>query len=397
MRIRIIALIFIAVLTCFGAVESAPTSPPPEVDILTVGALLPLHGENSNYGISAQIALQIAQEDINKLFSDLGRTIRVSVVVIDTQSNPEITLKALKELQHKGIRIMIGPEQSQSLARVREYADQNEVILISCASTASSLAIANDTTFRLAPNDATLAQLLTFLMQRDCIKVLIPLARRDLWADDMLNATKREFESKNGIMREAVRYHPQTTNFSSQLNLLHTLLENETKHNDTDSVAVYVSAFDEIVPILSQATGDPVLTSVRWYGNDLANAAISQNKTAAEFAYSVHFLSPVIGGTCEPKYEQIKKAVFNETGREVSSLVANDYDALWLIAYAYLLAGSDEAGALKLAFPEAAKRYRGEFGWMRLNEAGDLKDVPYTIAHLKKDNDTFQWVPYAIL
>jgi len=397
MRIRIIAPIFIALLICFIAAESAPSSPLPEEDILAIGALLPLHGENGNYGISAQIALQIAQEDINKLFSDLGRTIRVSVVVIDTQSNPEITLKALKELQHKGIRIMIGPEQSQSLARVREYADQNEVILISCASTASSLAIANDTTFRLAPNDATLARLLTFLMQRDCIKVLIPLARRDLWADDMLNATKREFESKNGIMREAVRYHPQTTNFSSQLNLLHTLLENETKHNDTDSVAVYVSAFDEIVPILSQATGDPVLTSVRWYGNDLANAAISQNKTAAEFAYSVHFLSPVIGGTCEPKYEQIKKAVFNETGREVSSLVANDYDALWLIAYAYLLAGSDEAGALKLAFPEAAKRYRGEFGWMRLNEAGDLKDVPYTIAHLKKDNDTFQWVPYAIL
>jgi branched-chain amino acid transport system substrate-binding protein len=397
MRIRIIATIFIALLICFIAAESAPSSPLPEEDILAIGALLPLHGENGNYGISAQIALQIAQEDINKLFSDLGRTIRVQVVAIDTQSNPEITLKALKELQHKGIRIMIGPEQSQSLARVREYADENEVILISCASTASSLAIANDTTFRLAPNDATLARLLTFLMQRDCIKVLIPLARRDLWADDMLNATKREFESKNGIMREAVRYQPQTTNFSSQLNLLHTLLENATKDNDTDSVAVYVSAFDEIVPILSQATGDPVLTSVRWYGNDLTNAAISQNKTAAEFAYSVHFLSPVIGGTCGPKYEQIKKAVFNETGREVSSLVVNDYDALWLIAYAYLLAGSDEAGALKLAFPEAAKRYRGEFGWMRLNDAGDLKDVPYTIAHLKKDNDTFQWVPYAIL
>jgi branched-chain amino acid transport system substrate-binding protein len=397
MRIRIIATIFIALLICFIAAESAPSSPLPEEDILAIGALLPLHGENGNYGISAQIALQIAQEDINKLFSDLGRTIRVQVVAIDTQSNPEITLKALKELQHKGIRIMIGPEQSQSLARVREYADENEVILISCASTASSLAIANDTTFRLAPNDATLARLLTFLMQRDCIKVLIPLARKDLWADDMLNATKREFESKNGIMREAVRYQPQTTNFSSQLNLLHTLLENATKDNDTDSVAVYVSAFDEIVPILSQATGDPVLTSVRWYGNDLTNAAISQNKTAAEFAYSVHFLSPVIGGTCGPKYEQIKKAVFNETGREVSSLVVNDYDALWLIAYAYLLAGSDEAGALKLAFPEAAKRYRGEFGWMRLNDAGDLKDVPYTIAHLKKDNDTFQWVPYAIL
>jgi len=397
MRIQIIAPIFIALLICFITAESAPSSQPPEEDILAIGALLPLHGENSNYGISAQIALQIAQEDINKLFSDLGRTIRVQAVAIDTQSDPEVTLKALKELQHKGIKVMIGPEQSQSLAKVREYANQNGVTLISCASTASSLAIANDTTFRLAPDDATLARLLTYLMQRDGIKVLIPLARRDLWADDMLNATKREFESKKGIMREAVRYYPQTTDFSSQLNLLHTLLENATRDIGRDNVAVYVSAFDEIVPILSQATGDPMLATVRWYGNDLTNAAISQNKTAAEFAYSVHFLSPVIGGTRGPKYEQMKKAVFNETGREVSSLVANDYDALWLIGYAYLLAGSDEARALKLAFPAATERYRGEFGWMKLNEAGDLKDVPYTIANLKKDNDTFQWVPYAIL
>jgi branched-chain amino acid transport system substrate-binding protein len=378
-------------------VESAPTSPPSEENILAIGALLPLHGDGSNYGISAQIALQIAQEDINKLFSDLGRTTRLRVIVEDTQTDPDITLKALKALQSQGIRIMIGPEQSQSLANVREYADQNEIILISCASTAPSLAIENDTTFRLVPDDAALAHLLAFLMQRDGIKVLIPLARRDLWADGMLSATRNEFEKEDRIMKKAVRYNPQTTNFSSQLNLLHLEVESAARDNASEYTAVYVSAFDEIITILSQAAGDPVLNSVRWYGNDLTNAAISQNKTAAEFALSVNFLSPVIGGICEPKYEQIKKEIFNETGRETCSLVANDYDALWLITYTYLLAGSDEAGKFKQAFPVAAKRYRGEFGWMKLNEAGDLENIPYTIANLEEDNDTFQWVPYAIL
>ncbi len=397
MRIEIIALIFIAALTCFGTPEGAPSSPPTEEDILAIGALLPLHGENSNYGISAQIALRIAQEDINKLFSSLGRTIRVRVVTIDTQSDPEITLKALKELQTQGISIMIGPEQSQSLAKVREYADQNAIILISCASTTPSLAIENDTTFRLAPDDSTLAHLMASLIQRDGIKVLIPLARRDLWADGMLNVTKYEFEGEDRIMQEAVRYDPQTTDFSSQLNLLRSEVESAAKGNSRDNVAVYVSAFDEIITILSQAFGDQVLNSVRWYGNDLTNAAISQNKTAAEFALSVHFLSPVIGGTCGPKYELIKKAVFDETGREASSLVANDYDALWLITYAYLLTGCDDARAFKQAFPVATEKYQGEFGWMKLNEAGDLKNVPYTIANIKKDNGTFQWVPYAIL
>jgi branched-chain amino acid transport system substrate-binding protein len=364
---------------------------------LPIGALLSLHGEGSNYGISAQIALKIAEADINKLFSDLGRTTKIQVVVEDTHTDPDMTLKALKDLQSQGIRIIIGPEQSQCLANVREYADQNGIILISGGSTAQSLAIENDTTFRLAPDDATLAHLLVSWMQRDGIIVLIPLARRDLWADDMLSSTKREFEGEDRIMQEAVRYDPQTKNFSSQLSLLRSEVKDAVGSHGADCVAVYVSAFDEIVTILSQASEEPSLRSVRWYGNDLTNTVISKNRTAAEFALSVHFLSPVIGGICEPKYERIKKAIFNETGQQACSLAANDYDALWLITYTYLLAGSNDTKAFKQAFPVVAERYRGVFGWMKLNHAGDLENVPYTIANLEKDNDIFQWVPYAIL
>jgi ABC-type branched-subunit amino acid transport system substrate-binding protein len=124
---------------------------------LTVGALFSLHGDNSNGGISSQIAIKIAEADINELFSTLGRTIRVHVVVKDSQSDPEITWKALKELQAQGIRIILGPEESQPLSYVRKYANDSGIILISGSSTASSLAIKNDTTFRLVPDDDTLA------------------------------------------------------------------------------------------------------------------------------------------------------------------------------------------------------------------------------------------------
>ncbi|MDD4652997.1 MAG: ABC transporter substrate-binding protein [Methanothrix sp.] len=397
MRISIISLIFAAIIICFSTAVSDPGALQPQKDILPIGALLSLHGDGSNCGISAQIALKIAESDINKLFSDLGRAIQIQVAVEDTQTDPDITLKALKNLQSQGIKIIIGPEQSQCLANVREYADQNGIVLISGGSTAESLAIENDTTFRLAPDDATLAHLMASLMLRDGIIMLIPLARSDLWADDMLSATKSEFEGKDRIMQEAIRYDPQTTNFSSQLSLLHSEVRDAVESYGADCVAVYVSSFDEIVTILSQAAGDPMLNSVRWYGNDLTNMVISQNKTAAEFALSVHFLSPVIGGICEPKYERIRKAISNETGRQACSLAANDYDALWLITYTYLLTGSNDTKTFKQAFPVVAERYRGIFGRMKLNEAGDLENVPYTLSNLKEDNDTFQWVPYAIL
>lgn len=390
-------LILALMLAYISAAQCNSTLQDNSEKVLTVGALLSLHGDSDNHGISAQMALKIAETDINRLFSDLGRDFRVSVVVVDTHTNSDSTHNALKELQAQGIRIIVGPDESQSLADVREYANKNGIVLISGASTVPSLAIGNDTVFRLAPDDATLAHLLAAMMQNDGIKVLIPLARRDLWADGMLNSTKSEFERGDGIMLEAVRYDPQTTNFSSDLNLLRSEVRRAVKGNGANYVAVYVSAFDEIVAIFSQASDDPVLSSVRWYGNDLSAVAISQNRTAAQFAESTHFLSPVFGGMGGPKYVQIKNAVFNETGREASPFAANDYDALWLITYTYLLAGSDDAEAIKLAFPIVAGRYRGEFGWMKLNEVGDLDDVPFTMAHLKKDNDAFKWEPYAIL
>jgi len=397
MMLRPAILIFAVMLAYISAAQCISTSQDNSEGVLSVGALLSLHGDSDNHGISAQMALKIAETDINRLFSDLERPFRVRVVVLDTHTDSDSTLNALKELQSQGIRIIVGPDESQSLADVREYANRNGIILISGASTAPALAIENDTVFRLAPDDATLAHLLAVMMQNDGIKVLIPLARRDLWADGMLSSTKSEFERDDGIMLEAVRYNPQTTNFSSDLNLLRSEIRRAVKGNGAHYVAVYVSAFDEIVTILSQAVGDPVLSSVRWYGNDLSAVAISQNRTAGEFADSTHFLSPVFGGMAGPKYEQIKNAVFNETGREASPFATNDYDALWLITFTYLLAGSDDAEDFKLAFPLVAGRYRGEFGWMKLNGAGDLNDVPFTIAHLKKDNETFKWEPYAIL
>jgi len=158
---------------------------------------------------------------------------------------------------------------------VRKYANDSGIILISGSSTAPSLAIKNDTTFRLVPDDDTLAHNLVALMNREGIKVIIPLARKDVWGDGMLNAVKKEFGLKGGTMLDAVRYYPSTENFSHELSLLHSEVIRAVEVNGNSSVAVCVAAFDEILPIFSQANSDPVLSSVRWYDCDTSAIALS--------------------------------------------------------------------------------------------------------------------------
>jgi branched-chain amino acid transport system substrate-binding protein len=98
------------------------------------------------------------------------------------------------------------------------------------------------------------------------------------------------------------------------------------------------------------------------------------------------------------KYEQIQKEVMNATGREAETFAINDYDALWLITYTYLMVGSDDPDAFKWVFPLVAKTYRGNTGWMKLNDAGDLDNAPSTFVQLKENNGSFAYpTTYAIL
>jgi branched-chain amino acid transport system substrate-binding protein len=395
MSVKFTFLIF--VLMYIGSADCTSSPQATAERNLTVGALFSLHGDNSNGGISSQIAVKIAEADINKLFSTLGRTIRVHVVVKDSQSDPNITLKAMKELQAQGIRIIIGPEESQTLSYVRKYANDSGIILISGSSTASSLAIKNDTTFRLVPDDDALAHNLAALMHRDGIKVIIPLARQDVWGGGMINSIKKEFGLKGGTMLDAVRYSPSTENFSHALTLLHSEVIRAVEGNGNSSVAVFVAAFDEIMPIFCQVNDDPILSSVRWYDCDTSAIALSSNPEASKFAVSTHFLFPTYGLESNPRYEQIRIEVKKETGHEADTFAVNDYDALWLITYTYLMVGSDDPDAFKRVFPLVAETYRGNIGWMKLNDAGDLENAPSTFVQLKMINDSFEPTTCAIL
>lgn len=386
----------IFVLVYIGSADCT-SSPQATERNLTVGALFSLHGDNSNGGISSQIAVKIAEADINKLFSTLGRTIRVHVVVKDSQSDPEIALKALKELQAQGIRIIIGPEESQSLSHVQKYANDSGIILVSGSSTASSIAIKNDTTFRLVPDDDNMARNLVALMHRDGVRVIIPLARKDVWGDGMLDAIKKEFDLKGGTTLDAVRYDPSTEDFSHELNLLHSEVIRAVEDNGNSSVAVFVAAFDEILPIFSQANGDPIFSSVRWYDCAPSGISLIHNPKASEFAVSTHFIFPAYGIQGNMKFEQIQKEVMKETGREAEIFAVNDYDALWMLTYTYLIVGSDDPDAFKWVFPMVANTYKGNIGWMKLDDAGDLQNAPITFLQLKENNGSIEPTTYAIL
>jgi branched-chain amino acid transport system substrate-binding protein len=360
---------------------------------LTIGALLPLTGSLTLSGQADLAALGMAEQDVNDTLSGAGKELRIKLVVKDTGTNPNTTLSELKDLQAQGINIVIGPETSASLSQVRGYANQNGIILISHASIASSLAIANDTTFRLTPDDRQLGMAIADLMHGDGIRVIIPMDRGDVWGKELLNATAAAFSSQGGTTMNPILFNPDAGNFSAKIDTVGKELRDALRGHDNRSVAVYLLSFEEGAAIMSQsqAMNDPILSSVRWYGGDGSAVTFSDNPAAARFAKMTRFVFPRYGNGRSETFLRLKKRLEREPDTEN----VNVYDALWLAIQTYAAAGSDKSEIFKNVLPKVSDSLMGSYGSLALNAAGDREFANYEFLTLERVNGGLQWVPIA--
>lgn len=82
---------------------------------IRIGLLVPLTGKNSEIGQSIIKSTRLAINTINNA--------SIEIIPKDTQSKPEVTLKAAKELANSGIKIVIGPVFNESLIYLGELSE----------------------------------------------------------------------------------------------------------------------------------------------------------------------------------------------------------------------------------------------------------------------------------
>ena len=82
---------------------------------IKIGLLIPLTGENKEIGNQIIKSTKIALQDIDAK--------KIEIYPKDTNSNPDQTIKSVKELQEIGIKIVIGPVFYRSLDYLTEIED----------------------------------------------------------------------------------------------------------------------------------------------------------------------------------------------------------------------------------------------------------------------------------
>jgi branched-chain amino acid transport system substrate-binding protein len=367
--------------------------------VFKIGVLASLTGGSGNsLGQDTLAALQIAADQLDVEAKANRGGYRLHLFVRDTQQDPLKALAAIKDLDKRGVQIIVGPQTSSEVAMIKPFADAHNILVISQGSTASSLAIAGDNIFRFCPNDKREAEAIVALMQHDGIHSIVPLWRNDAGNNGLHDSVKAALENVGGTVTSGVQYQTTTTDFSTATASVASQIQSlVTAGADPNSVAIYSAAFDEIVDVFHSASANLTLSSTRWYGSDgvALSAALTGDASAAAFAASVYYPNPTFGldDSLQNLWQPVADAIEARTGIAPDAFALSAYDALFVVERALRVTGNlKNFASFKSAFVDAADSYSGITGSTALDAAGDRLSADFDFWAVRQVSGTFSWV-----
>jgi|HigsolmetaAR202D_1030399.scaffolds.fasta_scaffold19254_2 ABC-type branched-chain amino acid transport systems, periplasmic component len=191
---------------------------------LTVGALVPLTGDLSQFGPPGQKAAELAIEEASAALEEAGADITVTMETADTQTEPQAAQTAAQQLVSNGATCLVGPWASGETVPVgRSVAARSEVPLISPSATSPEITDLPDNgfVFRTAPSDALQGQVLADVVEQELgsADATVSLAaRNDPYGEGIVNEFKAAWEAKGGTTTGPVLYDPELSSYNSEAN-----------------------------------------------------------------------------------------------------------------------------------------------------------------------------------
>jgi branched-chain amino acid transport system substrate-binding protein len=362
---------------------------------ITIGDLVALTGDLSNYGQRSKNSVDMAVTDINSWLSTTGMNVQFAVVHEDTATDPATALQKLQTLAAQGIQVYVGPMTSAEARNVLSYANTNHLVLISQSSTAEDLGIPNDYLFRLVPTDFAQSTAVARVVYEYGVHNAIVVARHDTWGDGLSGAFEQKYQALGGTIVDTIQYTPissGTYDFSAQLTQMQNDYNSAVAKYGASSVGVVAVSFDELSVLYQQMASYPALTKTVWFGTDGTAESSTISTAAGNTAAQVKSLSTIYAPTRGDKYAAFTSAYAAKYGGQPDAYAYSAYDAAWVAALTILSVGKNDGAAVQKAIIGVANNYYGVAGWPDLNANGDRAISDYDIWEVQASSGAYQWV-----
>ena len=351
---------------------------------IPVGLLAPITGALSTIGEEYLVITNIAAADVNEYLQTRGEPWTLKLILEDTESSPDIALEKAMDLHAQGARTIVGPVASASLYAIKNYVDEKDMLVLSCCSSASAVAIPDDNIYRLTTVDSHYITIHAEAAKSHGLDNLIHVYRGDVWGDGIDVALKAGFSEHGGMVSNWIRYNPDTADYAAVARHLSEIVGDVTQTTDPSRVGVMISGYAEYLDIIREAASHDTLDDITWFGaaTPIEDPNISNDPIVKEFVDKVGLYSITLSVPDSERYRQIEAAITERLGYEPSPFIYAAYDAVWLLALTMLDAQTANAAGLKASIADVAEEYQGVAGDIRFNDAGDLVDSDYDVWHV---------------
>lgn len=322
---------------------------------------------------SANAIAAIAKDDINAYLWDQGAGFSVEFVVRDNQASAAKALENTQYFKSQGIDLVIGHGWSGQCSASLSYVNENNMLLISPSSTSPLLSIAGDKLFRTCPNDFAQGPALAEMWDTWGIRAVLVMQRGDAWGDGLFNILEDELDARGIDLLGKIRYAPESTEFSSYLDLADGILgEAIAEYGGAQYVGFQLMSFSEDRIVQTQAADYPNLMDVIWMSTESGGRSERMLDETGELCVQTRHFSPFMGfDESNPEYVEFEDRYIELTGYYPSFYDAVHYDAFRLLVKCILETGSTDAGLIADAIIPLSETYSGLTGNLALDETGD--------------------------
>lgn len=343
-----------------------------------VGMMVQVYDEGTNHRMAGA---QMAIDDYNWYLDSIGEQWHLELVIKDDDATADGAVEKIRELAGEGISLVIGPSGSGQIRVIEDYLRENDMLAISCCSTAPSLAIA-DNIFRITPDDTNQAKALAGILQDDGIKAVVIIYRNDVYGQELSAAL--DAETGNNVVKRAFPYAPGTGDFADIIQEAAGEVQDAINMHGAERVAVVVISFSEVTDLVAAAMSSGMLGDIRWYGSEaVVNRSDLARGDLGEFAESVGLSGVIVSAPSGPVNDYITHRLAAKLdllpGEAPVTYAYTSYDAVLILAGAILATQSTDTGSLIDAIPHVAAHTYGAMGYGTLNEYGDLAASDYAI------------------
>ncbi len=359
------------------------------VQTYTLGVAQPFTGSLGTFGTDFNKGIELAVDQMNAQLADAGVKIKFVTASADTLGTPDGAAKAVQTIvQTTGAQVIVGPLTTGEVLGVKQFVDQNNIVIVAPASTGEAAAIPDDNIFRvLDPPDNFAAKAFVGIATSRGYENVAILHMDDPFGNGLATQFTSDFQEAGGKEVSEVKYAPNPTDLSSEATKLSSEVSRLSSSGKTAAFCIcFLADAEKLLPV---AELDPVLSSTDWMGvENLASPEILQDSAAADFLRAANFISVSFADSSTPLTQPFIDSFTAKYGAAPGPFTNYAFDAANIAMLSMVVAGND-GKAVKKILPFIADHYIGTTVQAYLDANGDQAVAYYGIYKVSPDKPEF--------